>query len=129
MPLSKIKNGGTVWFLIGEIIVAESVPSCSTRTKNAFNILMTDKNKTSTEEKQVKNKTDELFKDVSKLLGPVKFDKENKSNADKLVKAITDALWAIDNNHQQINKAFVDKQCKQLPVYFFSIYNKQYFDY
>ena len=75
MPLSKIKDGVTVWFLIEETIAAESVSSCSTRTKNAFNILMTDKNKTSIEEKQVKNKTDELFNDVSKLLGPVKFDK------------------------------------------------------
>ena len=129
MPLSKIKDGVTVWFLIEETIAAESVPSCSTKTKNAFNILMTYKNKTSIEEKQVKNKTDELFNVVSKLLGPVKFDKENKSNAEKLIKAITDALWAIDNNHQQINKAFADKQCKQLPAYFFNIYNKQYFDY
>ena len=68
MPLSKIKDGVTVWFLIEETIAAESVPSCSTKTKNAFNILMTYKNKTSIEEKQVKNKTDELFNDVSKLL-------------------------------------------------------------
>ena len=63
------------------------------------------------------------------MLGPVKFDKENKSNAEKLIKAITDALWATDNNHQQINKAIADKQCKQLPAYFFNIYNKEYFDY
>ena len=54
--------------------------------------------------------SDELFNDASKLLGPVKFDKENKSNAEKLIKAITDALWAIDNNHKQIYKAFADKQ-------------------
>ena len=108
----------------------QKLPTCgSTRTKNAFNILITDKNKTSIEEKQVKNKTDELFNDVTKLLGLVKFDKENKSNAGKLIKAITDALWVIDNNHQQINKALVGKQCKQLPAYFFNIYNKQYFDY
>ena len=53
MSLSKIKDGVTVWFLIEETIAAESVLSCSTRTKNAFNILMTDKNKTSIEEKQV----------------------------------------------------------------------------
>ena len=42
------------------------------------------------------------------MLGPVKFDKVNKSNAEKLIKAITHALWAIDNNHQQINKGFAD---------------------
>ena len=54
MSLSKIKDGVTVWFLIEETIAAESVLSCSTRTKNAFNILMTDKNKTSIKEKQVK---------------------------------------------------------------------------
>ena len=59
MPLSKIKDGVTVWFLIEETIAAESVLSCSTRT-----ILMTDKNKTSIEEKQVKNKTNELFNDI-----------------------------------------------------------------
>ena len=47
MPLSKIKDGVTVWFLIEETIAAESVSSCSTKTKNAFNILMTYKNKTS----------------------------------------------------------------------------------
>ena len=64
-----------------------------------------------------------------KIVRPVKFDKENKSIAEKLIKAITNALWAIDNNHQQINKAYADKQCKQLPAYFFNIYNKQYFDY
>ena len=52
------------------------------------------------EEKQVKKKPDKLFNDVSKLFGPVKFDKENKS-AEKIIEAITDALWAIDNNHQQ----------------------------
>ena len=57
MPLSKIKDGVTVWFLIEETIAAESVLSCSTRTKNAFNILMTDKNKTSIEEKQAKKQS------------------------------------------------------------------------
>ena len=46
MPLPKINDGVTVWFFIVETIAAKSVPSCSTRTKNAFNILMTDKNKT-----------------------------------------------------------------------------------
>ena len=90
---------------------------------------ITDKIKTSIEEKQVKNKTAELFNDVTKLLGLVKFDNENKSNARKLVNPMTDALSAIDNNYQQINKALVDKQCKQLPAYFFNIYDKQYFDY
>ena len=63
------------------------------------------------------------------MLGPVKFDKENESNGEKLINAITDALWAIDNNHQQTNKAFADKQRKQLPAYFCNIYNNQYFDY
>ena len=63
------------------------------------------------------------------MLGPVKFDKENESNAEKLINAITDALWAIDNNHQQTNKAFADKQRKPLPAYFCNIYNNQYFDY
>ena len=57
MPLSKIKDGVTVWFLIEETTAAESVLSCSTRTKNAFNILMIDKNKTSIEEKQVKKQS------------------------------------------------------------------------
>ena len=78
MQLSKIKDGVTVWFLIEETIAAESVASCSTRTKNAFNILITDKNKTSIEEKQVKNKTDELFNDVTKLLGLVNLIKKTK---------------------------------------------------
>ena len=54
MPLTKIEDSITVWFLIEETIAAESVPSCSTRAKNAFNISMTYKNKTSMEEKQVK---------------------------------------------------------------------------
>ena len=91
MPLPKINDGVMVWFLIEETIAAESVPSCSTRTKNVFNILMTDKNKYR-EKTQVKSKIDELFNGVLKLLGPVKFDKENKSNAEKLIKTITDAL-------------------------------------
>ena len=46
MPLPKINDGVTVWFFIEETIAAENVPSCSTRTKNTFNLLMTDKDKT-----------------------------------------------------------------------------------
>ena len=42
------------------------------------------------------------------MLGPVKFDKENESNAEKLITAITDALWAIDNNHQQTKRLLIN---------------------
>ena len=45
MPLPKTNDGVTVWFFIEETIAAENVPSCSTRTKDTFNLLMTDKNK------------------------------------------------------------------------------------
>ena len=57
MPLSKIKDDVSVWFLVKDIEIETNI------TKNAFNLLMTQM-KVNVPLKQVTNKKDELFNDL-----------------------------------------------------------------
>ena len=68
MPLSKIKDDVTVWFLVKGIEIETNIQSSSgsTFTKNAFNLLMT-QTKVNVPLKQVTNKKDERFNDLVDL--------------------------------------------------------------
>ena len=65
VPLSKIKDDVSVWFLVKDIEIETNIQSSSGSifTKNAFNLLMTQM-KVNVPLKQVTNKKDELFNDL-----------------------------------------------------------------
>ena len=44
----------------------------------------------------------------------------------KFVDYITNALWTIDENHSQINKAAANGDCQPLPDLFNEIYSTEY---
>ena len=129
MPLSKINDGMTVWYVIENVVERECLTiSTKPPQKNAFDVLMSKKNSIPISPKNVSNSKDELFNDIINLVGNAEFPPESTANINRLVKTLCEALWAIDGNHHHFNKAFANKNCMQLPSYFFKIYDKAYFD-
>lgn len=93
---------------------------------NAFDLLMKKKLFHPDKINETTNK-DSLYNDVVQLTidKDIKFTLKNTSK--DLVRAVTNCLWNIDSNHQEINKAFAEHKCKpELPLIFTEIYKKQY---
>ena len=140
MPLSKVKESWSIWFLVEERVEdnvdnnAVQIPNAITAVpkRNAFEILMSaQKSTVSSASLQISeslNNKDLLFNDVVLLLNDDVLGIHLES-VRRLCKALTEGLWAIDSNHEQFNKAFVNNNCKKLPEYFSQIYHKQYFNY
>ena len=129
MPLSKIKDDVTVWFLVKDIEVETDIQSSSGSTfaKNTFIILMT-KTKVNVTLKQVNNKKDELFSDLVNLKQLTCYQ-EQLQNINILIQCLMDALWSLDGNHSKLNKAHSNGHCFQLPQYFAKIYQKESYDW
>ena len=129
MPLSKIKDDVTVWFLVKDIEVETDIRSSSRSTfvNNPFNLLMT-KTKVNVPLKQVTNKKDELFNDLVNLKQLTHYQ-EQLRNINVLIQCLTDAVWSLDGNHSKLSKAHSNGYCSQLPHYFTKIYQKEYYDW
>lgn len=67
-----------------------------------------------------------MYNDVVQIILDRNVKFKRLDDAQKLTRCVTNALWDIDSNHKEINAAFADYKCKQLPTIFLSIYNKQY---
>lgn len=117
LPLHLIKVPETsVWFCIVPI-----KKSC--KMKNAFDLIM-QKKLLNAEKLKETNKKDCLYNDVVEVIleNEIKFRTTPKS----LIQSVTECLWLIDCCHGEINAAFAQKKCIQLPTFFEKIYAKQY---
>ena len=76
----------------------------------------------------MKNKKHKLYKTIVKLTESCEmtFHSGSLNDGKKFVDYITNALWTIDGNHSQINKATANRDCKPLPDLFNEIYSTEY---
>ena len=123
MPLKHIA-GSSIWFMTEEVSNEESV---NVVEKNAFQLLMNNsKSLVRLQNKDIKNKKEELWNDVVALIKEPLFRKQQLDAAQKFINTIVEALWAIDGNQCTINNAFAQNQCKGLPSFFSAVYAKEY---
>ena len=77
---------------------------------------------------EVKNKKTELYNDVLNLSN-VKAPQQQVKSFENVINNATNCLWAIDTNHDKFEVCASNGHCKNLPIYFSPLYNKQYREY
>ena len=127
MPLSKIPINSNVWFLVS-LPEQEKTSKVVPTRKNLFEIVMGSDKKVDIPRTDVKNKKHELYNTIVKLTESCEmtFYSGSLNDGKTFVDYITNALWTIDGNHSQINKAAPNGYCKPLPYLFKEIYSTEY---
>ena len=131
MPLSKVNDNLSVWFLIKSKSVVEPKNTQSRPTINAFALLMTSRVSRPLDLVQQNNNKDLLYNDIVEITNGngLKFFTHEMKNAKKLMLCITNCLWSIDLNESKIVTASNDGKCRKLATLFDSIYSKEYHKY
>ena len=127
MSLSKIPSNSNIWFLVS-LPEPEKASEVVPIRKNAFEIIMGSNEKVDIPRIDVKNKKRKLYNTIVKLTESWEmiFHSGSLNDGKKVVDYIANALWTIDGNHSQLDKAADNGDCKPLPDLFNEIYSTEY---
>lgn len=121
-PLKRISPDATeVWFCLTQPIVPDKLPLVR---RNAYDLLMKEKYITIIH-KDPSNQKNIMYNDVVEIFGG-KFPKDSQVVGKELVELVVECLWAIDSNSGKFMTASINGNCKRLPTYFKSIFEKNY---
>lgn len=132
IPLKKIKDNLTLWFLVDHIEINPVINTSSELPRqNAFVMLMAKEAPAYLSKIEGKTMKDVLFNDLIEVTIELnmQFKRQDLKNAKLLITSATNCLWWIDINEEVTINASKIGKCQPLPSMFDPIYTKEYHQY